>query len=160
MRPSNSVHSLPGGKGRTFDEAQCAFFLHSIAEIKTAAFGLQPSDFATVNPNTGTAPIFRTRRDADLTTAIYARVPVLVDRRETPSKSVWPVKYTRMFDMTNDSDKFHTIAELEENGSYKVAGNRWKKGEKEFEPLYEGKMVQAFLQPIQVARMLSTIAGK
>ena len=33
-----------------------------------------------VNPNTETAPIFRTRRDAELTTAIYRRLPVLVDR--------------------------------------------------------------------------------
>jgi hypothetical protein len=33
-----------------------------------------------VNPNTGTAPILRIRRDAALTTAIYDRLPVLVDR--------------------------------------------------------------------------------
>ncbi|TCS63684.1 Eco57I restriction-modification methylase domain-containing protein [Varunaivibrio sulfuroxidans] len=135
---------IAGGNERKFEQAECAFFLHSIAEIETAAFGLQPSDFAAVNPNTGTAPIFRTRRDADLTTAIYARVPVLVDRRKTPPKTVWPVKYTTMFHMTNDSDKFHTLSELEENGCYKVGANRWKKGEDEFEPVYEGKMVQAY----------------
>ena len=135
---------IAGGKARKFKEAECAFFLHNIAEIKTAAFGLQPSDFAAVNPNTGTAPIFRTKRDADLTTAIYGRVPVLVDRRETPPKSVWPVKYTRMFDMTLDSDKFHTADELQAEGCYKVKGNQWKKGEEDFLPLYEGKMVQAY----------------
>ena len=37
-------------------------------------------DFAKVNPNTGTAPIFRSRRDAELTKAIYDRLPILVDR--------------------------------------------------------------------------------
>ena len=32
-----------------------------------------PDDFARVNPNTGTAPVFRTRRDADITRRIYQR---------------------------------------------------------------------------------------
>ena len=46
--------------------------------------GAAADDFATVNPNTGAAPIFRSRRDADITTAIYRRQPVLVDRRSDP----------------------------------------------------------------------------
>jgi hypothetical protein len=33
-----------------------------------------------VNPNTGTAPMFRTRHDAELTAAIYGRLPILVHR--------------------------------------------------------------------------------
>jgi hypothetical protein len=49
-----------------------------------------------------------------------------------------------MFDMTNDSDKFRTEAELVKMGAYRVAPNRWKKGAEEWVPLYEGKMVQAF----------------
>ena len=43
-------------------------------------FPLAPDDFARVNPNTGTAPVFRTRRDAEITRRIYERHPVLVDR--------------------------------------------------------------------------------
>ena len=80
-----------------------------------------------VNPNTGTVPIFRTRRDAELTTAIYGRLPVLVDRSSGEEVQAWPVKYTRMFDMTNDSGLFRTRAELEElEGAYPVfGGNRF-----------------------------------
>ena len=48
-----------------------------------------------INPNTGTVPIFRTRRDAELTTAIYGRLPVLVDRSSGEKVKAWPVKYTR-----------------------------------------------------------------
>ena len=48
--------------------------------IPERCFPLTAESFASVNPNTGTAPIFRTRRDAALTTAIYGRLPVLVDR--------------------------------------------------------------------------------
>jgi hypothetical protein len=62
--------------------ARCAFFLQDVSELADAerCFPLTAENFACVNPNTGTAPVFRTRRDADLTTAIYRRLPVLVDR--------------------------------------------------------------------------------
>ena len=107
-------------------------------------FPLAPSDFARVNPNTGTAPIFRTRRDADITRRIYENHPVLVDRSGDDEVRAWPVRYVRMFDMTNDSHLFRTAAQLEDDGFYPVQGNRWKKGEELYLPLYEGKMVQAF----------------
>ena len=58
-------------------------------------FPLTAEAFARVNPNTGTAPIFRTRRDAKLTTAIYGRLPVLVDRSSGEEVKAWPVKYTQ-----------------------------------------------------------------
>ena len=88
--------------------------------------------------------MFRTRRDADITRRIYERHPVLVDRSGSEERRVWPVRYHRMFDMTNDSSLFHTAAELDADGFYRVAGNRWKKGAELCLPLYEGKMVQAF----------------
>ena len=65
-----------------------------------------------MNPNTGTAPIFRSRRDADLTTAIYERLPVLVDRSGDAPVKAWPVRYATMFHMTNDSHLFRTREEL------------------------------------------------
>lgn len=49
-----------------------------------------------------------------------------------------------MFDMTNDSGKFITEAELRKQGAYPVAANLWRRGKDEWVPLYEGKMVQAF----------------
>ena len=129
------------------DPARCAFYLHSVAEIDDSerCFPLTAAGFARVNPNTGTAPIFRTRRDAKLTTAIYGRLPVLVDRSSGEEVKAWPVKYTRMFDMTNDSGLFRTRKELEEKeGAYPVGGNRFASPSGDWVPLYEGKMVQAF----------------
>lgn len=132
---------------RKFGAAKCAFYLHSIAELKNPeqAFPITAADFARVNPNTGTAPIFRTRRDMALTTAIYDRCPVLVDKSGPEQRAAWPVKYNRMFDMTNDSHLFRTRAELEaKEGAWPVGGNRWQSAAGEWVPLYEGKMVQAF----------------
>ena len=129
------------------EAANCAFYLHSVAELADSerCFPLTAEAFARVNPNTGTAPIFRTRRDAELTTAIYDRLPVLADRWAVEEVKAWPVKYTRMFDMTNDSGLFRTRAELEEReGAWPIAGNRFASPAGAWVPLYEGKMVQAF----------------
>jgi len=101
-------------------------------------------DFARVKPNTGTAPVCRTRRDAEITRSIYARHPVFVDRSGEEDVRAWPVRYYSMFHMTNDSHLFRTASQLDADGFYPVQGNRWKKGEELYLPLYEGKMVQAF----------------
>ena len=135
-----------GGEERRFDRTECAFFLPDTATIadEDRCFPLAPDDFARVNPNTGTAPVFRTRRDAEITRGIYDRHPVLVDRSGGGEVRAWPVKYATMFHMTNDSHRFRTAEQLDAEGFYPVQGNRWKKGRELYLPLYEGKMVQAF----------------
>ena len=132
---------------RVSDAARCAFFIQHVAEIDDPerCFPLAAEAFARVNPNTGTAPIFRTRRDAELTAEIYERLPVLVDRSSGDEVKAWPVKYATMFHMTNDSGLFRTRAELEEReGAYPIGGNRFDSPAGEWAPLYEGKMVQSF----------------
>ena len=127
--------------------AKCAFYLHNVAERNDPerCFPLAAEDFARVNPNTGTAPIFRTRRDAELTTAIYERLPVLVDRSSGDEVKAWPVKYLRMFDMTNDSHLFRTRPELEEKeGAWPIGGNRFDSPSGEWAPLYVGRMIHQF----------------
>ena len=129
------------------EPARCAFFLQDVLETEDPerCFPLSAADFAGVNPNTGTAPIFRSRRDAELTTAIYDRLPVLVDRSSGEAVKAWPVKYSTMFHMTNDSGLFRTRSELEEKErAWPVGGNRFQSSSGEWVPLYEGKMVQAF----------------
>ncbi len=145
-----------GGDQRRFDAARCAFFLHSLAELNDPdrVLNLSAADFTRVNPNTGAAPIFKTRRDAELTTRIYAENPVLV-RHEVDGKGrviaehkVWPVRYATMFHMTNDSDKFITRAELEKQGWKAAPLNRWTRASEgkreEAVPLYVGRMVNIY----------------
>ena len=108
-------------------------------------FPISARSLASINPNTGTTPLFRTRRDADLTTAIYERLPVLVDRSSGEEVKTWPVRYERMFDMTNDSGLFRTREELEEReGAWSIGGNRFDSPSGDWVPLYEGKMVQIY----------------
>ena len=136
-----------GGDERRFAETECAFFLHDTAAIQDPerCFPLAATDFARVNPNTGTAPIFRTRRDAEITRGIYERNPVLVDRSGGEEIRAWPVRYMQgLFNMTSDSHLFRTAAQLDADGFYPVQGNRWKKGEALYLPLYQGRMIHQF----------------
>jgi hypothetical protein len=117
---------------------------------------LSAEDFAAVNPNTGTAPIFRSRRDAELTTRIYRENPVLVkyDSVTEPNKKtgemetkvvaehrLYPVRYCTMFHMTSDSGLFKRRDELEAEGWYPIGGSRFKRGSEEMLPLYVGRMI-------------------
>ncbi len=142
-----------GGAQRVFSSSRCAFYLHRVDELDDPArtLTLSADDFVRVNPNTGAAPIFRSRRDADITLALYARHPVLVRHGgvseslgQQPDHKVWPVKYVTMFHMTNDSALFLKPVELKKQGWVSAPLNRWTKDGAEAVPLYEGKMVQMF----------------
>ncbi len=145
-----------GGEERRFDETACAFFLHDTATIEDSdrCFPLAPADFARVNPNTATAPIFRTRRDAAITRGIYEHHPVLVDRSDGKEHKTWPVRFTQgTFHMANDSQHFRTAAQLEAAGFYPVQGNRWKRGNAGYSPLYQGRMIWQFDHRVSSVRV-------
>ncbi|MFF5012635.1 Eco57I restriction-modification methylase domain-containing protein [Streptomyces sp. NPDC001165] len=132
--------------GRTMREpaAQFAFFLHDPSELDDTekTFTLTPDEITLLNPNTGTCPVFRSRRDAEITLGIYHRVPVLV-RENDPDGNPWGLSFMRMFDLSNDSHLFHTREELEAAG-WLLKGNIFKKGERKMLPLYEAKMVDFY----------------
>jgi hypothetical protein len=80
------------GPGDPAPGAEFAFFLQEVADLKDPArrFTLTREDLALLNPNTRTCPIFRSHRDADLTRAIYRRVPVLI-QDGPPEVNPWGV---------------------------------------------------------------------
>jgi hypothetical protein len=53
------------------------------------------------------------------------------------------VEFTRLFDMSNDSDLFHTREQLERDG-WTLRGNVFERGKERYLPLYEAKMVHHF----------------
>ncbi|WP_375207533.1 Eco57I restriction-modification methylase domain-containing protein [Hyphococcus sp.] len=131
----------------TADAARCAFFLQDVSELgdPDRRFSLSAEDFAAVNPNTGTAPILKSRRDADLIKSIYGHSRVLIDRSQGTDDKLWPVKYSTMFHMTNDSHLFRTQLELEEKESaYPIGQSRWRSAAGEWLPLYVGRMIHQF----------------
>jgi len=106
-------------------------------------FSLSAKDIALLNPNTRTCPIFRSKRDMELTKAIYQRMPVLV--KEGPAEeNPWNVILRQnMFLMTKDSHLFSTREQLEAKG-WRLKGNVFQRNTEQYLPLYEGKMVWHF----------------
>lgn len=113
--------TLTGGRTPT-DATTFTFFATHADHLRDPrrVFTLTADDIARINPNTRTLPVFRTRQDADLTRAIYQRVPVLVNERT--GENPWDVRFMAMFHMSNDSHLFRTRAELEKQG-YRLVGN-------------------------------------
>lgn len=105
-------------------------------------FALTPDDLSLINPNTKTAPVFRSRHDAELTAKIYQRVPILV-REGDPEGNPWGIDFQLMFMMNTDSNLFHTVTDLEGLGAH-LEGNLWRKGAEAWLPLYEAKMTHHF----------------
>lgn len=108
-------------------EANFAFFAHNPTDLLRgdATFTLTPEEITLLNPNTGTCPVFRSRRDAEITLGIYKRVPVLI-REGDPDGNPWGIKFMTMFHMSNDSHLFHTREELEDDG-WVLNGNVFEK---------------------------------
>lgn len=143
--------------------ASFAFFLHDPAELDDAdkAFTLTPEEITLLNPNTGTCPVFRSRRDAEITLGIYRRVPILVkepDERGGGGSNPWGVKFQLMFMMNTDSHKFHTRGELEADG-WILTGNVFNRGKQRMLPLYQG-MMATFYDHRAADVVKSATAGK
>ena len=138
--------TIIAGAERTFDEARCGFYLRGKADLDKSdrVFPLTPDDFARINPNTGTAPTLRSRRDAELVRAIYRDHPVLSDHAVDIEEHPYGVRFHTMFHMTNDSHLFRTAEQLEAEGCYRVAGHRYRRGDAEWAPLYQGRMIHHF----------------
>src|SRR5205085_799279 len=83
------------GFARPPDAAEFAFFARQVDALRESerTFTLAAPDFALLNPNTRTCPIFRSRRDAELTKAIYRRVPVLVEESRGDDGNPWSVTF-------------------------------------------------------------------
>ncbi|NEE01150.1 Eco57I restriction-modification methylase domain-containing protein [Phytoactinopolyspora halotolerans] len=125
--------------------ADFAFFVHDATELDEPGkrFALTPDEIKLLNPNTGTCPVFRSRSDAEITLGIYRRVPILV-REGDPDGNPWGVSFMQgLFNMTSDSDKFHTREELEADG-WKRHGNIFTKDNARMLPLYEAKMLHHY----------------
>ncbi|MEZ5492863.1 MAG: N-6 DNA methylase [Gammaproteobacteria bacterium] len=137
--------------GNNVPQAELQFFNTRVAHLadEDRRFTLSADDFALINPNTLTCPVFRSKKDAELTKKLYRAAPVLIrearveNGRQVPAQNPWGVKFTRLFDMSNDSPLFHTYQQMQErdaNVDYSASQSR----EDEFLPLYEAKMVHHY----------------
>ena len=101
-------------------------------------FTLTPDEFALINPNTRTCPVFRSERDATLTKKLYRAAPVLIEEAVTdeagevlrPELNPWGIRFQAMFHMSSDSGLFADVSV--------------EQGQPSRLPLYEAKMIHQF----------------
>jgi hypothetical protein len=131
--------------GRDEGSAHFAFFLTDPAQLAEPErnFTLSPEAIAAINPNTKTAPIFRSRFDADLTAKIHARVPVLIKEAKDERGNPWGAYYLRLVHFGDHSkelyDQERAIAE-----GFVREGQRWIKGETTLLPVWESKLTNMY----------------
>jgi N-6 DNA Methylase len=115
--------------GREVKQADFAFFLtdaHQLSEPERR-FALSADDIALINPNTRNCPIFRSKADAELTKAIYRRVPIFGRSR---AEGGWePEFFKKMFDFD-----IHTA----------LLNFSLERPSDDYLPLYEAKMIGHF----------------
>ncbi|WP_171162539.1 Eco57I restriction-modification methylase domain-containing protein [Streptomyces sp. I05A-00742] len=136
------------GQGERVEQASFAFGTRHMEDLDERRFAMPPEEILLVNPNTGTLPVFRSRRDAEITLGIYRRVPVLKREPDAEGKGAtnpWGLTFMTMFHMANDSHLFRGKAELEAEG-WKLKGNVFTDPSdgRRYLPLYEAKMLHHF----------------
>lgn len=130
--------------GATTNRADICHYILAMAELAEPRrhFSLTSEEFALLNPNTYTSPVFRSQRDAELTKAIYRRVPVLIHEavKDGDGKVVEPeVNPWRLSNPQNPQSAFQTIFHMSnDSGLFRNAPGPGRL------PLYEGKMIHQF----------------
>ncbi len=121
-----------------------ARFMYDIESIEDLfvpekRYSLSPEDFAQLNPNTGTLPIFRSERDAELTKKLYRTAPVLIEEEVygddgqlvRAEANPWGISFSQgLFNMTSDSGLFRDTPSAPDQPPRL--------------PLYEAKMIHQF----------------
>lgn len=131
--------------GKSGKPAEFASYLLSTEHLadRERRYQLSKAEILSINPNTRTAPLFRSRADAELTAKIYANAPVLVDEGIGENGNPWCLSFMTMFHMSNDSHLFRTVTRLSGAGFFQD-GTAWSNGTDRFVPVYEGKLIHHF----------------
>ena len=123
-----------------------AFWNTNVANLRNSNrhFTLDSADLSLLNPNTRTCPIFRTRRDADLTKRIHRQVTTFVNN--ATGISSWDPEYRQgLFHSSNDASLYNpnTMPTLLQRGG-ELIGNRIVMRREHLLPMYEGRMIWQF----------------
>jgi hypothetical protein len=123
-------------------QAEFAFFALTVQDLENPArkYTLSPKDIALINPNTHTAPTFRTQRDANITMDVYRRIPVLI---EGENKGYWGAFYIRLIHFGDYASELKMEHELIDLGCIQD-GNMWVLDKTYFLPLYESKFTDMY----------------
>jgi len=120
--------------GKTTQDADLAHYLLAVEQLADPRrrFTLTQEEFRLINPNTLTCPIFRSKRDAELTKKLYRAAPVLI-AEGPPQINPWGIVIRQgLYHLTND---INDGVVLDERTDAIPAG---------YIPVLEGKLIHQF----------------
>jgi hypothetical protein len=130
--------------------ARFAFWLDDPAGLGDdgRSFTLTPGEVALINPNTGALPAFRGARDAALITAIYRRVPALVNETRQDETAAggnpWKMRLATAFPRAAaDAGLLRAERELRNEG-WELEGSTFTRDGRRMLPVYESAMIDLF----------------
>ncbi|MFE1032908.1 Eco57I restriction-modification methylase domain-containing protein [Streptomyces sp. NPDC058807] len=139
------------GTGSLDSPISIAFRVRQVQQISERSYTLTGRDIQTLNPNTGTCPVFRNPRDAEITLGIYRHIPVLVDMTTGAGSNPWGLSFMQgLYNMSHDS---HLLRPDAQNGEtfddllqagWTLDGNVLVRGGERLLPLYEAKMLHHY----------------
>ncbi|MDK1377230.1 MULTISPECIES: N-6 DNA methylase [unclassified Sinorhizobium] len=126
-------------------EANFAFFLTNTGQMAESErnFTLSLKEIAAINPNTHTAPIFRSRWDAELTAKIYRDASVLIDESKGPAGNPWGAYYLRLIHFGDHSSELYDRTRAKNEG-FEQEGQNWRNGDAVLLPVWESKLTNAY----------------
>ncbi|MFI5814555.1 Eco57I restriction-modification methylase domain-containing protein [Streptomyces sp. NPDC051643] len=138
------------GSGNLHEPIRMVFKVRQPQQIANRSYVLSAEDILAINPNTGTCPVFSSKRDVDITLGVYRRVPVLIDETKQAGGNPWGISFMTMFHMSHDSHLFRPAAQNGETfddllrAGWVLDGNVLVRGEERLLPLYEAKMLHHY----------------
>lgn len=131
--------TIKGQPDRTSSSCNFVFWAHSVDDLRDPErrIRLSYAEMLELNPISATAPVFRSRKDLELTFAIHRRSRVLGVANEGGS-----LGFEQSVMIANDylNKNAKTLSELDANG-YCLRTGRFEGDESSYYPLYEGKLV-------------------
>ncbi|MFC8710324.1 Eco57I restriction-modification methylase domain-containing protein [Streptomyces sp. NPDC057197] len=133
-----------GGCGEIARRASFAFRVRRMQDLSDALYEMPSDEILAVNPNSGTLPVFKSRRDAEITLGAYQNSSILWLRKEGDGNP-WKIGLRQgLFNISTASHLFR------EEGDF--AGSDWSVDDnafvnsdgRRFLPLYVAKMIHQF----------------
>jgi hypothetical protein len=133
------------GRGGFVADPEFAFFLHDVGDLDDSErrFVLSSRELRQLCRNTGTCPVFRSRRDADIVRGIYGRVPILHADDSKGGENAWGIVFLPNYNVSSTDEAIRPWKrEALEIDAWTLEGNRFRRGNDVRVPVYEAKMAR------------------
>ena len=104
-------YRVTGERSKATQGTDFVFFAHQVEDLREEwrHFRLAAEDIVLLNPESGTCPIFRSQRDAELAKSIYSQ-----DGTKTLEQSAWGGFYIRLIDFSDHGEMILAEEQLKE----------------------------------------------